>query len=80
MRFGIRTLVVLSSLAVLVLTVFTIAIFIVDGYTILFYAVLAVALAFALFNAWLIAREEGRRRPRASAGLRRTANRKRYRS
>jgi len=56
-----KALGMVSSSAVLVLTVFTIAVFIIYGYSILFYAVLAAALALALFNAWLIAGMEARR-------------------
>lgn len=50
-----KALGMISSLAVLILTVFTIAVFIVYGYSVLFYAILVVSLAFALFNAWLVA-------------------------
>ncbi len=62
----------ITSTAVLILTISTIAVFIVYGYSILFYTVLIVALAFAFFNAWLIQKEH----ERENAAARRTVRRR----
>ncbi len=65
----------ITSTAVLILTVSTIAVFIVYGYTILSYAVLIAALALAFFDVWLIQRD----RAASATGTRGMQKRKRKR-
>lgn len=47
-----------TSLATVILAIFAIALFISSGGTALFYAAVAVALAFGFYNAWLISTSE----------------------
>lgn len=66
----------LTSVAVLILTISTIAVFIVYGYSNISYALLAVALVLAFTNLWLLRRERPASPPKGRTAARR-GNRKR---
>ena len=53
-----RSIEILSSSITIVLSIFTIAVFILYGGNLLSYLLIAIAIIFAMFNAWLISHEE----------------------